>query len=213
VRLSRTNADRWTTRKTARNATRYVATERIKNCSRLRINDAHSRGISGLSRNECVSSGPYPQDCRAARFASSSDSLSASLMVAVLSPLLVPTTPANSRCGKWPFIRLMRCPTRSADKRSKTIAMRATSQNQLAAYYMGIPVKMIFSLIWAISAGVATAAGVLLAPVTLIDEHGPCRGAQGVRRRGDGRFRLDPRRARWWHHHRPDRALLARQPA
>ena len=35
------------------------------------------------------------------------------------------------------------------------VAMQATSQNQLAAYYMGIPVKMIFSLIWAISAGVA----------------------------------------------------------
>ena len=33
------------------------------------------------------------------------------------------------------------------------IAMQATSQNQLAAYYMGIPVKMIFSLVWAISAG------------------------------------------------------------
>jgi branched-chain amino acid transport system permease protein len=49
------------------------------------------------------------------------------------------------------------------------VAMQATSQNQLAAYYMGIPVKMIFSLIWAISAGVAAAAGVLLAPVTLID--------------------------------------------
>ena len=49
------------------------------------------------------------------------------------------------------------------------IAMQATSQNQLAAYYMGIPVKMIFSLIWAISAATATAAGVLLAPVTLID--------------------------------------------
>jgi len=49
------------------------------------------------------------------------------------------------------------------------VAMQATSQNQLAAYYMGIPVKMIFSLIWAISAGTATAAGVLLAPVTLID--------------------------------------------
>lgn len=49
------------------------------------------------------------------------------------------------------------------------VAMQATSQNQLAAYYMGIPVKFIFSMIWAISAGVATAAGVLLAPVTLID--------------------------------------------
>ena len=49
------------------------------------------------------------------------------------------------------------------------VAMQAASQNQLAAYYMGIPVKMIFSLIWAISAGVAAAAGILLAPVTLID--------------------------------------------
>ena len=49
------------------------------------------------------------------------------------------------------------------------VAMQAVSQNQLAAYYMGIPVKLIFSLIWAISAGVAAAAGILLAPVTLID--------------------------------------------
>jgi branched-chain amino acid transport system permease protein len=49
------------------------------------------------------------------------------------------------------------------------VAMQATSQNQLAAYYMGIPVKMIFSMIWAISAGTAAAAGILLAPVTLID--------------------------------------------
>jgi len=49
------------------------------------------------------------------------------------------------------------------------IAMQAASQNQLAAYYMGIPVKRMFSLIWAISAGVAAIAGVLLAPVSLID--------------------------------------------
>jgi branched-chain amino acid transport system permease protein len=49
------------------------------------------------------------------------------------------------------------------------VAMQATSQNQLAAYYMGIPVKRMFSLIWAISAGVAAVAGVLLAPVSLID--------------------------------------------
>jgi branched-chain amino acid transport system permease protein len=49
------------------------------------------------------------------------------------------------------------------------VAMQATSQNQLAAYYMGIPVKLVFSLIWAISAGVATIAGVLLAPISLID--------------------------------------------
>src|SRR6185369_15574588 len=49
------------------------------------------------------------------------------------------------------------------------VAMQAASQNQLAAYYMGIPVARLFSLIWAISAGVAAIAGVLLAPVSLID--------------------------------------------
>jgi branched-chain amino acid transport system permease protein len=48
-------------------------------------------------------------------------------------------------------------------------AMQAASQNQLAAYYMGIPVKRINSLIWALSAVVATIAGVLLAPVSLVD--------------------------------------------
>ena len=49
------------------------------------------------------------------------------------------------------------------------VAMQASSQNQLAAYYMGIPVRTVFSLIWAISAGVAAVAGVLLAPVSLLD--------------------------------------------
>jgi branched-chain amino acid transport system permease protein len=48
------------------------------------------------------------------------------------------------------------------------VAMQATSQNQLAAYYMGIPVKTVFSLIWAISAGVAAFAGVLLAPIAFV---------------------------------------------
>ena len=48
------------------------------------------------------------------------------------------------------------------------VAMQATSQNMLAAYYMGIPVKRMFSSIWAISAMVACAAGVLLAPITFI---------------------------------------------
>ena len=47
--------------------------------------------------------------------------------------------------------------------------MQAASQNQLAAYYMGIPVRRIFSMIWAISAGVSAVAAVLLAPVSLID--------------------------------------------
>jgi len=48
------------------------------------------------------------------------------------------------------------------------IAMQAMSQNQLAAYYMGIPVKRLSSLIWAISAAVAAIAGILLAPLTFI---------------------------------------------
>ena len=49
------------------------------------------------------------------------------------------------------------------------VAMQASSQNQLAAYYMGIPVRRVFSMIWAISAGVAAAAGILLSPVSMID--------------------------------------------
>jgi branched-chain amino acid transport system permease protein len=49
------------------------------------------------------------------------------------------------------------------------VAMQASSQNQLAAYYMGIPVRTVFSLIWAISAGVSALAAVLLAPVSMID--------------------------------------------
>jgi len=49
------------------------------------------------------------------------------------------------------------------------IAMQAASQNQLAAYYVGIPVKRIFSIVWAMSAGIAALAGVLVAPVALVD--------------------------------------------
>ena len=48
------------------------------------------------------------------------------------------------------------------------VAMQAASQNQLAAYYMGIPVKRVFSLIWAISALVAAVAGTLTAPISLV---------------------------------------------
>lgn len=48
-------------------------------------------------------------------------------------------------------------------------AMQAASQNQLAAYYVGIPVKRVFSLVWAIAALIAAVAGVLIAPVSLID--------------------------------------------
>ncbi len=48
------------------------------------------------------------------------------------------------------------------------IAMQATSQNQLAAYYMGIPVRRINTLIWGLSAAVAAFAGILLAPMTFV---------------------------------------------
>jgi branched-chain amino acid transport system permease protein len=48
------------------------------------------------------------------------------------------------------------------------IAMQAASQNQLAAYYMGIPVKSIFTLIWGLSAAVAGLAGLMLAPFTFV---------------------------------------------
>ena len=94
------------------------------------------------------------------------------------------------------------------------VAMQATSQNQLAAYYMGIPVKLIFSLIWAISArrrgGRRHPAGAGHADR---HQHGPRRRAQGLRRRRAGRLRLDPRRAGRRHRHRPDRALRRRHPA
>ncbi len=48
------------------------------------------------------------------------------------------------------------------------VAMQAVSQNQLAAYYMGIPVRRLNGYVWALAAGVAAVAAVLLAPVTFV---------------------------------------------
>jgi branched-chain amino acid transport system permease protein len=48
------------------------------------------------------------------------------------------------------------------------IAMQASSQNQLAAYYMGIPVKRLNGLVWALAAAVAAVAGLLLSPITFV---------------------------------------------
>lgn len=48
------------------------------------------------------------------------------------------------------------------------IAMQASSQNQLAAYYMGIPVQRLNGLVWALAAAVAAIAGILLAPITFV---------------------------------------------
>ncbi|MEZ5810313.1 MAG: branched-chain amino acid ABC transporter permease [Rhizobiaceae bacterium] len=58
------------------------------------------------------------------------------------------------------------------------VAMQASSQNQLAAYYMGIPVKRVQSLIWALSGMMATVAGVLYASKGSID---PTAGLLGIK--------------------------------
>lgn len=63
--------------------------------------------------------------------------------------------------GLWAFFRRARL----------GVAMQAASQNQLAAYYCGVPVKRVTSLVWGIAAAISTAAGVLLAPISLLDQN------------------------------------------
>ncbi|MEL7229453.1 MAG: branched-chain amino acid ABC transporter permease [Pseudomonadota bacterium] len=58
------------------------------------------------------------------------------------------------------------------------VAMQAASQNQLAAYYMGIPVKRMQSLVWALSGVVAAVAGILFASKGAID---PSAGLLGIK--------------------------------
>ncbi len=58
------------------------------------------------------------------------------------------------------------------------VAMQASSQNQLAAYYMGIPVKRIHSMIWGLSGIVAAIAGILFASKGSID---PATGLLGIK--------------------------------
>lgn len=58
------------------------------------------------------------------------------------------------------------------------VAMQAASQNQLAAYYMGIPVKWISSMIWAVAGVTATVAGILFAAKGAID---PASGLLGIK--------------------------------
>ncbi|PYM19086.1 MAG: branched-chain amino acid ABC transporter permease [Candidatus Rokuibacteriota bacterium] len=63
--------------------------------------------------------------------------------------------------------------------RTKTgMAMRATAQSQTAARLMGVSVKGIFSLTWAISAAIGGVAGVLIAPIIYLD---PNLGVIGVK--------------------------------
>jgi branched-chain amino acid transport system permease protein len=58
------------------------------------------------------------------------------------------------------------------------MAMRATAQSQTAAQLIGVSVKQIFSLTWAISAGIGGIAGVLIAPIIYLD---PNLGIIGIR--------------------------------
>ena len=58
------------------------------------------------------------------------------------------------------------------------VAMQAASQNQMAAYYMGIPVRRVNSLIWALSGIVAAIAGILFASKNAID---PGTGLLGIK--------------------------------
>ena len=58
------------------------------------------------------------------------------------------------------------------------IAMQASSQNQLAAYYMGIPVKRLHGLTWALAGATAAVAGILFAAKGSID---PSTGFLGIK--------------------------------
>ena len=57
-------------------------------------------------------------------------------------------------------------------------AMQAASQNQLAAYYVGIPVRRLNSLIWALAGVLAAVAGILFASKGAID---PSTGLLGIK--------------------------------
>ncbi len=58
------------------------------------------------------------------------------------------------------------------------LAMQASSQNQLAAYYMGIPVKRVQGFIWALAGAVACIAGILFAAKGAVD---PNTGLLGIK--------------------------------
>ena len=54
-------------------------------------------------------------------------------------------------------------------KTSLGVAIQAASQNQLASYLCGIPVKRVTSMVWAIAGGISAVCGLLLAPIALVD--------------------------------------------
>lgn len=58
------------------------------------------------------------------------------------------------------------------------LAMQAASQNQMAAYYMGIPVKRVQGFVWALAGIVAALAGILYASKGAVD---PSAGFIGIK--------------------------------
>jgi len=58
------------------------------------------------------------------------------------------------------------------------LAMQAASQNQMAAYYMGIPVRRVQGMVWGLSGMVAAIAGILFASKGTID---PNAGLLGIK--------------------------------
>lgn len=58
------------------------------------------------------------------------------------------------------------------------LAMQGASQNQLAAYYMGVPVKRVQGFIWALAGAVACIAGILFAAKGAVD---PSTGLMGIK--------------------------------
>ena len=58
------------------------------------------------------------------------------------------------------------------------LGMQAASQNQLAAYYMGIPVKRVHGMIWGLSGMVSAIAGIMFAAKGAID---PSAGLLGIK--------------------------------
>jgi branched-chain amino acid transport system permease protein len=51
------------------------------------------------------------------------------------------------------------------------MALRATAQNPRGAQLVGIPLARMHGIVWALAAGLAAVAGVLLAPVTFVHAH------------------------------------------
>jgi branched-chain amino acid transport system permease protein len=49
------------------------------------------------------------------------------------------------------------------------LSIRATSQNPTAAMLMGVPVSYVFSMCWAISAAIGSVAGILIAPLLVLN--------------------------------------------